>query len=178
MSNGRKALLIGTGSLAAVLYAAAFATSHLHHPQVVTARAVSAPAKMPADAPTAPSTSVGTAQALSTMPPQADITIPPLPANATSVPDDDLLRLCAMVSLANAANVPPDKAGWQQAIPIAEKLQQGPCDCEQRNWLHHFVETGNSALTDSADQYAENVQVLSTLARNDKQAMALGHHAN
>ena len=109
---------------------------------------------------------------------RAEILISPLPADAVSVPDDDLLRLCALVDLANAANHPPDKEGWKQAIPIAERLQQGPCDCEQRNWLHHFVETGNSALSDSADQYAENAQLMLTLARNDKQAMALSHKAN
>ena len=106
------------------------------------------------------------------------VSIPPLPTNATSVPDDDLLRLSALVDLASAADRPPNKDGWRQAISIAEQLQQGPCDCEQRNWLHHFVETGNSALGGSSSDYAENAQLMLTLARNDKQAMALGHKTN
>ena len=82
-----------------------------------------------------------------------------------------------MVDLANAADRPPDKEKWQQALVIADKLQQGPCDCEQRNWLHHFIETGNSALTAPAD-YAENVQLMLKLARNDKQAMIISHKTN
>ena len=101
--------------------------------------------------------------------------IAPLPANATAVPDEDLLKLAGLVRLANARYARPDKARWSQAIPIAQQLLAGPCDCEQRNWLNHFVAMGNDAVANSDAQYHEEAQLLATLGRNDEDAMARRH---
>ena len=104
----------------------------------------------------------------------ADIpqTIAPLPANATVVPDEDLLKLSGLVRLANARYAHPDKERWSRAIPVAQQLLAGPCDCEQRNWLNHFVAMGNDAITNLDQQYHEEAQLLATLGRNDQDAMA------
>ena len=102
-------------------------------------------------------------------------TIAPLPANATAVPDEDLLKLSGMVRLANARYARPDKARWNLAIPIAQQLLTGPCDCEQRNWLNHFVAMGNDAIANSDNRYHEEAQLLATLGRNDQDAMARRH---
>ena len=78
-----------------------------------------------------------------------------------------------MVNLAGARDQTPDKNQWTQALPIAQKLMDGPCDCAQKVWLKHFIEMGNYALTDSIDQYRETGGLMATLGRNDTQAMAL-----
>lgn len=81
--------------------------------------------------------------------------------------DADLKSLGAMVDLGDAARSTPDKQRWTRALSIAENLLQGPCDCEQRNWLSHFVTMGNAALSDSPDYY-KLAQVMPTLALNDQ----------
>ncbi len=81
--------------------------------------------------------------------------------------DSDLKTLGAMVDLGNAAKETPNKEHWTRAIAVAQTLLNGPCDCEQRNWLTHFVDTGNAALADSPDYY-KLAQVLPTLALNDQ----------
>ena len=97
----------------------------------------------------------------------------PLPADAVSIPDSYLLGLSSMVDLPNARDRRPDLNRWKHAIPVAEKLLEGPCDCEQRNWLTHFVEMGNSALTNAQSDYSDNATLMASLGRNDAQAMAL-----
>ena len=97
------------------------------------------------------------------------IVIPPLPANATSVPDADLLKLSAMVNLPNAEERRIDKEQWGRALPIARQLVQGPCDCEQRNWLNHYIEMGENALAGSNDAYFKLAILMQKMARNDKQ---------
>ena len=104
--------------------------------------------------------------------------IPALPANATSVPDDNILTLARFVDLPNSAEHHPDKKRWSQAITAAEKLAQGPCDCAQRNWLTHFIEMGNFALSDSESDYRESAKLMATLGRNDEHAMALSKRSN
>ena len=94
------------------------------------------------------------------------------------MPDEDLLQLSALVDLPNTPDHPADQALWKKATPIAEKLLKGPCDCEQRNWLNHFVEMGNAAQTGSEDQYKEDAKLMATLGRNDSQAIALGRKGN
>ena len=108
--------------------------------------------------------------------PEALETIAPLPPNATSVPDEDLLKLSGMVELGSAQYDRPDKARWSQALPIASKLLHGPCDCEQRNWLNHFVGLGNEALSDANGQYYQDAKIMATLGRNDNDAMARSRH--
>ncbi len=104
-------------------------------------------------------------------------TIPPLPPNATAVPDRDLLALAQAVDLPNATSHRPDKERWKQALLVAERLEQGPCDCEQRNWLTHFIEMGHFALVGPEADYREAARLLSTLGRNDAQAMALSQRS-
>ena len=99
-------------------------------------------------------------------------TLPPLSPKAASVPDKYLVNLSAMVDLPHAISRPPDKARWAQSIHVAEQLLQGACDCEQRNWLSHFVEVGNLALTGSVEEYHKALAILVTLARNDSQPIA------
>ena len=102
----------------------------------------------------------------------------PLPANATFIPDEYLERLSTMVNLAGARDHAPDKTLWAQALPVAQKLMDGPCDCAQKVWLKHFIEMGDFALSDSATQYHETANLISTLGRNDAQAMALSKKSN
>ena len=95
--------------------------------------------------------------------------IPPLPANAANVPDEDLLRLSASVGLANAPDRSIDKERWARVMPVAEKLVQGPCDCEQRNWLNHFIAMGEAARNGADEQYYQLAGLMVKLARNDQQ---------
>ena len=70
-------------------------------------------------------------------------------------------------------NEAPNKKAWQEALPIARKLLEYPCDCAQRNWLSHFVKLGDRALNGSEQEYNASAQVLVTLGRNNEQAVAL-----
>ena len=101
--------------------------------------------------------------------------IPPLPANASSIPDEYLQKLGLMVDPSGAALHNPDKAQWAKAMPVAKKLVEGPCDCAQRVWLKRFIEMGDFAMADSKDQYTKAAQFIATIGRNDEQAMALSH---
>lgn len=97
---------------------------------------------------------------------------PPLPVGAAAVPDEYLLKLSGVVGIDEVWNQEPDRARWAAAIPVAEKLLQGPCDCEQRNWLKHFVEMGDSAVSGDDTNYYQLARVMAQLSRNDSQAMA------
>ena len=109
------------------------------------------------------------ALAAATATPELSVNIPPLPANATNVPDEDLLKLSASVDLANALDRSIDKERWARVMPVAEKLVQGPCDCEQRNWLNHFIAMGEAARNGADEEYRQLAGLLVKLARNDKQ---------
>ena len=100
-----------------------------------------------------------------------------IPSNATSTPDASLLRLSTMVSLAEARDHEPNKTQWAEAVANAQTLLQGPCDCGQRNWLNHFIEMGNYALSNSGEYY-KSAQLMATMPRNDDQAMALSRRSN
>lgn len=93
-----------------------------------------------------------------------------MPAAGAAVPDDALLQLASLVNLAGATTQPPDKTRWAQAVPVASKLMEAPCDCDQRNWLKHFVAMGNDALTDSSADYLAEAQLIPTLRRYDTQS--------
>ena len=98
--------------------------------------------------------------------------VPPLPVGATKVPDGHLLKLSAMVNLTNAEERHIDKDQWSRAVPIARRLVQGPCDCEQRNWLNHFIAMGDSALAGSDADYYKLAGLMRKMARNDQQLAA------
>lgn len=89
------------------------------------------------------------------------------PANGNGVQDVDLKNLASMVHLDQAKHQGPNKDQWNQALPVAQKLLQGTCDCEQRNWLKQFVTMGNYALSDSS-QYYQSAQLMDTLPLNDQ----------
>ncbi|HWB61793.1 MAG TPA: hypothetical protein VG733_20085 [Chthoniobacteraceae bacterium] len=101
------------------------------------------------------------------------VKLTPLPANAATIPDQYLEQLAMFVDLAGARSQAPNKAVWNEALPAAQKLIAGPCDCEQKIWLTHFIEMGNLALTDSTREYHETADLMATLGRNDEQAMEL-----
>ena len=61
---------------------------------------------------------------------------------------------------------------------MAQKFSVGLCDCEQRNWLNHFIEMGNAALANADDDYCVDADLMAILGRNDKDAMAISHRPN
>jgi len=88
---------------------------------------------------------------------------------SNAVGADDLKNLAVAVDLKNAKLSDVDKEAWQKALPTAQKLLQGACDCEGRNWLNHFVETGNYALSGDS-HYEDSAKMLLTLPKNDDEA--------
>ena len=104
---------------------------------------------------------------------------PPRPADeplfvqplANSVRTADLDNLAARVHLKNASLADVDKNQWKIALVRAQQfLQGGACDCEERNWLNHFVETGNQALS-GAKEYQDSAKFLAALPKNDEEGM-------
>jgi hypothetical protein len=81
----------------------------------------------------------------------------------------DLRDLAHQVNLKNTDLADVDKDQWKQALPKAQKLLGGACDCEQRNWLTHFIETGGYAISGST-QYQDSAKFLSTLPKDDQEA--------
>ncbi len=78
----------------------------------------------------------------------------------------DLDQLASAVHL-REPSLGASKQVWASQLPIAESLLQRPCDCDQRNWLKHYVKTANDALAGSED-YVHSVQLLATLRRSDQ----------
>jgi hypothetical protein len=94
-----------------------------------------------------------------------------LQAAPITVLNSDLDRLAAAVKLGEANTGDVSKETWARQVPVAEKLLQGLCDCDQRNWLKHFVKTGNDALSGSEDYY-QSIQLLAKLRRSDQDLTA------
>jgi hypothetical protein len=82
--------------------------------------------------------------------------------------DSDLASLAAAVKLGGSNTGDAGKEVWARETPIAKKLLRGLCDCDQRNWLNHFVKTGNEAMSGSEDFY-QSVQLLAKLRRNNQE---------
>jgi hypothetical protein len=169
-SKGKYLIMAALGCSALAVFATAVVRQHRDRAGSVAQTAImtDSPAASPDDG---QKSQVNSAQSSANV--AAIDPIPPLPANATSIPDEDLLKLSAMVDLADAATHRPDKERWKQAISISQKLMEGPCDCEQRNWLTRFVEMGNFALSDSESEYRGYATMMATMGRNDNQAMAM-----
>ena len=144
-------------------------TARPHQPDHV---ATSSPAPLPQPSreaePASPAASPESVQAAAPAASE-DIVIPPLPADAHYVPDAYLLKLSAMVNLPNAEERHIDKDQWSRAVPIAERLVQAPSDCEQRNWLSHFIAMGNDAIHGSEEDIYQQAGLMRKMARNDKQ---------
>jgi GMP synthase-like glutamine amidotransferase len=85
-------------------------------------------------------------------------------SSAVTVQRSDINQLAAAVKLGSSASV--GKEVWARETPVAKRLLNGLCDCEQRNWLIHFVETGDQAMAGS-QQYSQSVQHLAKLRRDD-----------
>jgi hypothetical protein len=78
----------------------------------------------------------------------------------------DLDRLAAAVHLRDP-EMGASKQVWAVELPIAQSLLQRPCDCDERNWLKHYVKTAQDALSGSED-YVHSIQLLATLRRSDQ----------
>jgi len=89
---------------------------------------------------------------------------------ANAVNASDLDNLAAQVHLKNASLADVDKSQWKKALVKAQQLLQGACDCEERNWLNHFVETGNDALAGS-QEFQDSAKLLVSLPKNDEEGM-------
>ena len=95
------------------------------------------------------------------------------PTTPMPVLDSDLVQLAAAVKLSGTNTGDVSREVWARETPIAQRLLHGLCDCDQRNWLNHFVKTGNEALSGS-DDYYQSVQLLAKLRRNDQELSANG----
>jgi hypothetical protein len=91
----------------------------------------------------------------------------PLQPTGILVNNSDLDQLAAAVNLDRAGAGGVSKEVWIRETPVAEKLLQGLCDCDQRNWLKHFVKTGDYAIAGSEDYYS-SVQLLAQMRRSDQ----------
>jgi len=90
------------------------------------------------------------------------------PAGSTgyTVLDSDLANLAAAVKLGATSTGDVTRDVWVRELPIAQNLQKGMCDCDQRNWLKHFVETAQEAISGS-NHYPASVQLLAQLRRGN-----------
>lgn len=87
-------------------------------------------------------------------------------ATGLAVQDSDIAQLAAAVKLGTTNTASVGKDVWARETPVAERLLNGLCDCDQRNWLKHFVQTGNEAINGS-ENYYQSVQLLETLRRSN-----------
>jgi hypothetical protein len=96
--------------------------------------------------------------------PEASSTPAPAPVSAAVIVGmDDINRLASAVHLGDISGA-VTKDVWSAQLPVAQKLLDGMCDCDQRNWLNHFVETAQEAVSGS-QHYQQSIQVLAKLRR-------------
>ena len=88
-----------------------------------------------------------------------------------SVSASDLDSLAVGAKLDSGALQHMEKASWAKELPIAENMLQGICDCEERNWINHFIEAAKLALAGSSDYY-KSVAVLDQLPRDNQELNA------
>ncbi len=130
------------------------------------------PSKAPNFQPLTQSASLGFPSSSSAVNQPSASTPSPLQPGEGAVPDSALQKLAAGVHL-NASNANGmNKDLWAQQVPLAQKLVQGMCDCEQRNWLNQFIATGNFALADDAANYYPSLNNLVGLPRSDAELIA------
>jgi hypothetical protein len=92
--------------------------------------------------------------------------VAPDSSQPVTVSDSDLADLAASVKLGQSSTGDVGKDIWAREVPVAQKLLNGMCDCDQRNWLKHFVQTGQEAIAGS-NHFPDSVQVLTKLRRSD-----------
>ena len=90
-----------------------------------------------------------------------------------TVQRSDIDQLAMAVKLGDPASVGKDV--WAREVPAAKQLLRGMCDCDQRNWLNHFIETGDEAVSGSS-KFAESAKELSHLRRSDEDMTSPGSH--
>ena len=93
--------------------------------------------------------------------------------------DNYLLNLEGMTDMANARYGVPNPESWARALPIARVLEQGMCDCHQRNWLNQFITLGEAGLTGDLANYHAQGEVMAGISRfNDDSVDKLTVTAN
>jgi len=103
-------------------------------------------------------------QAMS-QPYSADVNLPV----ANAVVPTNLKGLADSVNLKDTLIGDVNKTAWQKALPQAQKMiDTGACDCEGRNWLIHFVQTGNYAVSGDT-HFEDSAKFLNTLPLGDTQ---------
>ena len=86
-------------------------------------------------------------------------------ANTPGPLDNYLLKLEGITNVGNARYNAPNRESWQEALPIARVLEQGMCDCAQRNWLNQFIATGEAGLSGDLDAYHQHGETMASISR-------------
>ena len=81
--------------------------------------------------------------------------------------DNYLLNLEDMVDVANARYGTPDKERWRHALPVARVLEEGMCDCAQRNWLNQFIALGEAGLSEDLAAYHQQGETMASIGRRN-----------
>jgi hypothetical protein len=89
------------------------------------------------------------------------------PALSNTLLDSGIASLAAAIRLGKAPANDVSKDVWVRELPIAQKLLGGDCDCDQRNWLKHYIQTGQEAVSGST-RYPQSLQMLATLRRSNQ----------
>ncbi len=106
-------------------------------------------------------------QVFETLDPGGRQTVAAFLANTPGPLDNYLLKLEGMVDLANARYGTPDRENWQQALPVAKVLEEGMCDCAQRNWLNQFIATGEAGLSGDLATYHQQGETMAGIGRHN-----------
>ncbi len=167
MMRNRTGWLLAT-MVAGGLCAGAFAFArrvHHHHPTKTRAR-VPAQREQPTPLPSPALTSLEQ-QVFEKLDPGGKEAVAAFLARTPGPLDNYLLKLEGMVDLANARYGTPDRENWQQALPIARVLEEGMCDCAQRNWLNQFIATGEAGLTGDLATYHQQGETMAGIGRHN-----------
>ena len=157
--------MIGAGVLCAG--ALAFArTTHHHRPATKTKARAQAQNRQPTPLPSPALTSLEQ-QGFETLDPGGKEAVAAFLASTPGPLDNYLLKLEGMVDLANARYGEPDHDTWQQALPIAKVLEEGMCDCAQRNWLNQFIATGKAGLAGDLTAYHQQGETMAGIGRHN-----------
>jgi len=156
-------LALGIAAVVGVTTMSESSTASTSQAQVAASAPVAA---APAPIPAAPSAPQQPAAATSTPASATPAAQSPVIGSAVTVQDSDIAQLASAVKLGTPTAGSISKEVWARETPVAEKLLNGLCDCDQRNWLKHFVQTGNEAISGS-ENYYQSVQVLGTLRRSN-----------
>ncbi len=156
---------LGAGALCAGALALAW-TVHDQRTATETKARVPAPQRQPTPLP-APALTSPEQQVFVTLDPGGKEAVTTFLARTPGPLDNYLLKLEGMVNLANARYGTPDREDWQQALPVAQVLEQGMCDCAQRNWLNQFIATGEAGLAGDLTAYHQQGETMAGIGRHN-----------